>query len=285
MRRAKIVCTLGPGNRDARSRSRELVDAGMDVARLNLSHGDYADHEQHLPERPQGREDSSARPSASSPTCRARRSASAGSPTGRRPRWTSATRSRSPPRTSRAPRTSCSTTYKGLPGDVSPGDALLIDDGKVALRSIEVDGADVVTQVDRRRARSRTTRASTCPASRSASRRCPRRTRTTCAGPCACGVDIIALSFVRSAADIERRARDHGRGGPSRCPSSPRSRSRRRSRTSTRSSTPSTASWSPAATSASSCRSRRCRSCRSGPSSWPAAAPSRSSSPPRCSSR
>ena len=66
-----------------------------------------------------------------------------------------------------------------------------------------------------------------------------------------------------------RRARDHGRGGRCGSRSSPRSRSRRPSTTSTRSSTPSTASWSPAATSASSCRSRRCRSCRSAPSSSP----------------
>jgi len=40
-----------------------------------------------------------------------------------------------------------STTYKGLPGDVSPGDVLLIDDGKVLLRAVEVTDTDVVTEV------------------------------------------------------------------------------------------------------------------------------------------
>ena len=44
MRRAKIVCTLGPAV-STPERIRELVAAGMDVARLNLSHGEYADHE------------------------------------------------------------------------------------------------------------------------------------------------------------------------------------------------------------------------------------------------
>ena len=44
MRRAKIVCTLGPAT-SSPERVRELVAAGMDVARLNLSHGNYADHE------------------------------------------------------------------------------------------------------------------------------------------------------------------------------------------------------------------------------------------------
>ncbi len=44
MRRAKIVCTLGPAT-STPARIRDLVDVGMDVARLNLSHGTHADHE------------------------------------------------------------------------------------------------------------------------------------------------------------------------------------------------------------------------------------------------
>ena len=133
--------------------------------------------------------------------------------------------------------------------------------------------------------RSRTTRASTCPASRSTCPRCPRRTRPTCAGASQLGADLIALSFVRNAARHQARARDHGRGGPPRPGHrqdreaagrrQPRGDHRRVRR----------ASWSPAATSASSCRSRRCRSCRSARSSSPAAWRSRSSWPRRCSSR
>ena len=45
MRRAKIVCTIGPAT-SSPEQLRELVDAGMDVARMNLSHGEYAVHEQ-----------------------------------------------------------------------------------------------------------------------------------------------------------------------------------------------------------------------------------------------
>jgi pyruvate kinase len=41
----------------------------------------------------------------------------------------------------------CGTTYKGLPGDVKPGDPLLIDDGKVRLKVVSVDDTDVVTEV------------------------------------------------------------------------------------------------------------------------------------------
>src|ERR671933_1016545 len=43
MRRAKIVCTLGPA---VEGRMREFVEAGMDVARFNLSHGAYGEHRQ-----------------------------------------------------------------------------------------------------------------------------------------------------------------------------------------------------------------------------------------------
>src|SRR6476661_2348407 len=43
MPRAKIVCTLGPASASA-ERIGELIDAGMNVARLNFSHGSHEDH-------------------------------------------------------------------------------------------------------------------------------------------------------------------------------------------------------------------------------------------------
>ncbi|MSW65208.1 MAG: hypothetical protein F2825_10030, partial [Actinobacteria bacterium] len=43
-RRAKIVCTLGPAVGSAEQIT-ALVESGMDVARLNFSHGEHADHE------------------------------------------------------------------------------------------------------------------------------------------------------------------------------------------------------------------------------------------------
>jgi len=46
-RRAKIVCTLGPAT-DSAERLGELLDAGMDVARLNFSHANAAEHARRL---------------------------------------------------------------------------------------------------------------------------------------------------------------------------------------------------------------------------------------------
>src|SRR6476469_2097805 len=47
MRKAKIVCTLGPAT-DRPGVLEALVAAGMDVARLNFSHGEHRDHERRL---------------------------------------------------------------------------------------------------------------------------------------------------------------------------------------------------------------------------------------------
>jgi pyruvate kinase len=47
MRRSKIICTLGPAS-DRPEAIRSLIEAGMDVARLNLSHGVHAEHARRL---------------------------------------------------------------------------------------------------------------------------------------------------------------------------------------------------------------------------------------------
>ena len=44
-RKAKIVATIGPASQDEQS-IRALIQAGMNVARLNFSHGKHADHQQ-----------------------------------------------------------------------------------------------------------------------------------------------------------------------------------------------------------------------------------------------
>src|SRR5258708_2937570 len=43
LRRAKLVCTLGPAS-DTLEGLRDLIEAGMDVARFNFSHGTHEEH-------------------------------------------------------------------------------------------------------------------------------------------------------------------------------------------------------------------------------------------------
>ena len=47
MRKTKIVCTIGPATDDENT-MRELMLAGMNVARFNFSHGEYETHEKRL---------------------------------------------------------------------------------------------------------------------------------------------------------------------------------------------------------------------------------------------
>ena len=144
MRRAKIVCTLGPATSSPR-RIRELVYAGMDVARLNMSHGSHADHAEAYR---LVREASDASghgvgifADLQGPKIRLETFAEGPVTLRRGQEWTITTRD--VPGDAQI----CGTTYKGLPGDVKTGDPLLIDDGKVRLRVTSVGETDVVTEV------------------------------------------------------------------------------------------------------------------------------------------
>ncbi|MDF1603115.1 pyruvate kinase [Nocardioides sp. YIM 152315] len=145
MRRAKIVCTLGPATSSPR-RIRELVYAGMDVARLNMSHGSHDDHAEAYR---LVREASDASghgvgifADLQGPKIRLETFADGPVVLQRGQEWVITTRD--VPGDDRA----CGTTYKGLPGDVNVGDPILIDDGKIRLRVTEVvDGTDVHTEV------------------------------------------------------------------------------------------------------------------------------------------
>ncbi|WP_395658807.1 pyruvate kinase [Nocardioides sp.] len=144
MRRAKIVCTLGPATSSPR-RIRELVYAGMDVARLNMSHGSHEDHAEAY-RLVREASDASGHGVAifadlQGPKIRLESFADGPVVLRRGQEWTITTRD--VPGDDQV----CGTTYKGLPGDVKPGDPLLIDDGKVRLRVVSVDDTDVRTEV------------------------------------------------------------------------------------------------------------------------------------------
>ncbi|WP_121252660.1 pyruvate kinase [Nocardioides ferulae] len=144
MRRAKIVCTLGPAVSTPR-RIRELVYAGMDVARLNMSHGSHEEHAERY-RLVRDASDASGRgvgilADLQGPKIRLAKIADGPVLLRRGQSWTITTREVP------GDETIAGTTYAGLPGDVKTGDPILIDDGKVRLRVREVDGPDVHTEV------------------------------------------------------------------------------------------------------------------------------------------
>jgi pyruvate kinase len=145
VRRAKIVCTLGPSTQSPEI-IRRLVDTGMDVARLNMSHGDHAEQEARY-ELVREASDTSGHGvgvmvDLQGPKIRLGRFADGSAYLDVGDAFTITTRDIP------GDGSICSTTYAGLPGDVQPGDAVLIDDGNVRLRVREVDDTDVHTVVE-----------------------------------------------------------------------------------------------------------------------------------------
>ena len=143
-RRAKIVCTLGPAT-SGRDQIAALVAAGLDVARLNMSHGSQDSHHAAYGNiRAAG--DASGRSvgvlvDLQGPKIRLGRFASG--PVTLVPGAEFTITGENVP----GGQAEVSTTYPGLAGDVRPGTQILVDDGRVVLDVTEVDGPRVRTTV------------------------------------------------------------------------------------------------------------------------------------------
>ena len=200
MRRAKIVATLGPAT-SSYEQIRAIIEAGVDVARMNLSHGSYDVHE------------------AIYRTVR-KAAADVGKAVGifvdlQGPKIRLGRFADGPVMLEKGATFKitieevqgdvniCGTTFKGLPGDVKPGDLLLIDDGKVTLRATEVSDTTVTTIVE-----------VPGPVSNNKGINLPgvavnvpalsEKDEDDLRWGIRLGVDMIALSFVRNASDIVR---------------------------------------------------------------------------------
>ncbi|HEX7824824.1 MAG TPA: pyruvate kinase, partial [Mycobacterium sp.] len=143
-RRGKIVCTLGPAT-STDEMVKALVEAGMDVARLNFSHGDYADHESNY-KLVRAASDTTGRAvgimaDLQGPKIRLGRFADG--PTV----WVSGETVRITVEDFDGTHDRVSTTYKRLAQDAKPGDRVLVDDGNIGLVVEHIDGNDVVCSV------------------------------------------------------------------------------------------------------------------------------------------
>jgi pyruvate kinase len=199
VRRAKIVCTLGPAV-STPERIQELVDAGMDVARLNMSHGSYADHERSY-RMVRAASDVAKRgvgifADLQGPKIRLERFSDGPVVLEDGQAWTITTRDVP------GDATACGTTYDGLPGDVDVGDPILIDDGKVRLEVTEVDGPDVHTKVVVG-GRVSDNKGINLPGVAVSVPALSEKDEADLAWALRVGVDFIALSFVRSGADAQ----------------------------------------------------------------------------------
>ena len=200
LRRAKIVATLGPAA-SSYDQIRPLLDAGVNVARMNLSHGTYDVHEEVYRNVKRAAED-------------------AGLPVAilvdlQGPKIRTATFADGPQlltagdtftitvRDVPGSKDIVGTTYKGLVGDVKPGDTLLIDDGRINLEVESTTDTDVVCRVvvggviSNNKGINLPGVAVSVPA-------LSEKDEDDLRWGLKLGVDYIALSFVRSADDIVR---------------------------------------------------------------------------------
>ncbi|WP_335973628.1 MULTISPECIES: pyruvate kinase [Streptomycetaceae] len=199
MRRAKIVCTLGPAT-ESYDQIKALVEAGMDVARLNLSHGGYAEHEDRY-RRVRKAADETGRSvgilaDLQGPKIRLGRFAEGPVLLERGDEFTITVDD------IEGDQTICGTTYKGLTADVARGERILVDDGRVTLEVTDVEGPRVHTMVieggmvSDNKGLNLPGVAVSVPALSDKDIRDLRWALRT-------GADVIALSFVRSGRDMD----------------------------------------------------------------------------------
>jgi len=199
MRRAKIVCTLGPST-DSYDQIKALVEAGMDVARLNLSHGSYAEHEDRY-RRVRKAADETGRSvgilvDLQGPKIRLGRFAEGPVLLERGDEFTITVDD------IEGDQSICGTTYKGLTADVARGERILVDDGRVTLEVTDVEGPRVHTMcieggmVSDHKGLNLPGVAVSVPALSEKDIRDLRWGLRV-------GADVIALSFVRSGRDVE----------------------------------------------------------------------------------
>jgi len=199
MRRAKIVCTLGPAV-EGQDQIIALIQAGMDVARMNMSHGDHAEHAARYDEV------RAAALKLGKPVTifadlqgpKIRLGTFSGGQAQLVPGQTFTITTEAVAGTAER----ASTTFAGLPGDVGPGETILIDDGRIELRVEQVQGHDVVCSVvvggpvsDHK--------GINLPGVPVSVPALSDKDAVDLRWALAKGVDLVALSFVRSADDIK----------------------------------------------------------------------------------
>ena len=199
MRRAKIVCTMGPAV-EADGKVEQLIAAGMNMARLNLSHGTYVEHQSRF-NAVRNAAKKAGVPVAilvdlQGPKIRLARFASGPHDLARGDVFTITTDE------IEGTKDRVGTTYKGLPGDCKPGDRILIDDGKVTVEVTSVTKTDVITKVIEPGAVSNN-KGINLPGVAVSVPALSEKDIDDLRWGLKAGADFIALSFVRSADDIK----------------------------------------------------------------------------------
>ncbi|CAN5546798.1 pyruvate kinase [soil metagenome] len=200
MRRAKIVATLGPAT-SSYENIRAIIEAGVNVARMNLSHGSYDVHEEIYKSVRKAAADTGLPVAVlvdlQGPKIRLGKFEAGPYELEVGDIFTITTEDVI------GTKELSGTTFKGLPQDVAPGDFLLIDDGKVKVEVLETDGVRVKTRcvvggaISNNKGINLPGVAVNVPA-------LSEKDEEDLRWGLKLGADYIALSFVRNASDVDR---------------------------------------------------------------------------------
>ncbi|MEZ4255865.1 MAG: pyruvate kinase [Polyangiales bacterium] len=210
MRRAKIVCTLGPASQSP-EQIRALIHAGMDCARLNFSHGDHATHLE-VAKRVRAAASAAGRPVAlladlCGPKMRIGKFKAGSIELVRGAMFTLTTDA------VEGDETRVSVTYDQLPKDASVGDSVLLDDGLLRLVVRSKEGNEVHCEVVDGGTLSNNKGLNLPGVNLSIPALTDKDKKDLAFAVDEIGVDYVALSFVRSAADV-REAQALAKGVP-----------------------------------------------------------------------
>jgi pyruvate kinase len=199
VRRAKIICTIGPSC-NTEPLLRDLMRMGMDVARLNFSHGTHENHAANI-ERLRRVADKERRSicilqDLQGPKIRTGRLKDHAPITLR-----AGTRVRITPQDVEGTPGLISTTFQRLAKEVVPGARILLSDGRLELRVIRVLGRDVECQVINGGVLAEH-QGINLPGAALSIPALTDTDRNDLEFGLDYGVDMVALSFVRSAADV-----------------------------------------------------------------------------------
>lgn len=198
-RRVKIVCTIGPASRSPEV-LHSLIEAGLDVARFNFSHGTHEDHAEN------------ARRVRAAAAAAGRNVAILADLQGPRIRLGAFAGGRAQLETGRefvltgaqtvGTAERASTTYAALAEDARPGDTILIDDGRIRLEAIARDGLELRTRVIEGGPVS-DHKGMNLPGVRVSVPSFTAKDAADLEAALAMPVDLVALSFVRSPEDVD----------------------------------------------------------------------------------
>ena len=198
MRKTKIVCTLGPAT-DSDGVLREMLESGMNVARFNFSHGSHEEHKRRLDALKALREELglpvAAMLDTKGPEVRLRSFADGAVALKTGGEFTLTTRDVA------GDERICSVTYADLPGDVKPGNTILLDDGLVRLTVLETTSTDIRCRVENDGVM-KNNKGVNVPGIRLSMPYMSQRDRDDILFGVEQGFDFIAASFVRTAADV-----------------------------------------------------------------------------------